>query len=46
MLDSLQQEKELLTNIRAHLPELAEILKKINSHWIYEDLADEHFRIK
>jgi hypothetical protein len=39
MLDSLQKDNELLANIKARGSELAELLKEINSHWVYEDLV-------
>ena len=39
MLDSLQKDDELLTNIRARWSELAGLLEEINSHWVYEDLV-------
>jgi hypothetical protein len=39
MPDSLQKDAELLANIQARWSELAELLEKINSHWVYEDLV-------
>lgn len=39
MLDSLQQEHELLSNIQTRWSELYELLKEINSLWVYEDLV-------
>jgi hypothetical protein len=39
MLDSLQKDNELLANIQARWSELAELLKEINSHSVYEDLV-------
>jgi len=36
-MDSLQKDNELLANIKSHLPELAALLKEMNSHWSYED---------
>jgi hypothetical protein len=37
MRGSLETDAELLANIRGKLPELTELLKDINSHWVYED---------
>src|SRR3990167_4657074 len=37
MRGSLETDAELLANIQAKLPGLAELLKEINSHWVYED---------
>ncbi|MGH9428446.1 MAG: hypothetical protein ACRD2L_19340 [Terriglobia bacterium] len=39
MLDSLQKDNELLESIQARWSDLAELLKEINSHWVYEDLV-------
>src|SRR5713101_496191 len=39
MLDSLQKDDELLSNIRARWSELAGLLEEINSHWVYEDIV-------
>src|ERR1700686_4393334 len=39
MLDSLRKDDELLANIQARWSELAELLKEINSHSVYEDLV-------
>ena len=33
----VNQDAELLANIQGRLPELAEFLKEMNSHWNYED---------
>ncbi len=37
MRDTLKSDAELLSNIQAKLPELADLLDEINSHWVYED---------
>lgn len=39
MLNSLQKDNELLTNIQARWSELAGLLEEINSHGVYEDLV-------
>lgn len=36
-MDPLQKDKELLANIKSHLPELVALLNEMNSHWFYED---------
>jgi hypothetical protein len=37
MRGTLETDAELLTNIHAKLPELTELLKRVSSHWVYED---------
>lgn len=39
MLDPLQKDNELLTNIQGSWSELAELLEEVNSHAVYEDLV-------
>jgi len=36
-LAAITLQEQLLQNIKAKLPELKKLLKKINSHWCYED---------
>jgi hypothetical protein len=37
MRGSLEKDAELLSNIQSRWDELANLLKEINSHWVYED---------
>ncbi len=37
MRGTLETDAELLANIQAKMPELAELLKDVSSHWVYED---------
>ncbi len=37
MLQASEQDRELLANIQAQLPELTALLARMNSHWMYED---------
>lgn len=35
--------ERLLKNIKKHLPQLEELLKKINDHWVYEDRVYRYY---
>lgn len=39
ILNKIQQDNSLLSNIKKSLPNLNKLLEEINSHWIYEDLV-------
>ena len=36
--DLKENDNQLLSNIKAKLPELATLLEEVSSHWVYEDL--------
>lgn len=36
--EKCEKERELLRNIKLRLPELENLLSRVNSHWGYEDL--------
>lgn len=38
MLNEIQQDNKLLSNIKKKLPEIRKLLQEVSSHWIYEDL--------
>jgi len=41
--DRYAKHGELLKNIKSRLPELEELLTKVNSHWTYEDLIYRYY---